>query len=49
MQVYGAWMYSLETMIQEAKKRKTCAWFVEGAEDYGSEFGDGGEVRLRRV
>ena len=48
MQVYGAWMYALETMIQEAKRRKTCAWFVEGTEDYGSEFGDG-EITLRRV
>jgi hypothetical protein len=49
MQVYGAWMYALETMIQEAKTRKTCGWYVEGAEDSGGGFGDGGEITLRRV
>ena len=49
MQVYGAWIYALETMIQEARGRKTCAWFVEGTEDAGGEFGDGGEITLRRV
>ena len=49
VQVYGAWMYALETMIQEAKEKKTCAWFVEGAEDSGGESGDGGEITLRRV
>jgi hypothetical protein len=49
MQVYEAWMYALETMIQEAKTRKTCAWVVEGAEDSGGESGDGGEITLRRV
>ena len=48
-QVYGAWIYALETMIQEARGRKTCARFVEGAEDQGGEFGDGGEITLRRV
>jgi hypothetical protein len=49
LQVYGAWIYALETMIQQARERKTCAWFVEGAEDAGGEFGDGGEITLRRV
>ena len=49
MQVYGAWMYALETMIQEAREKETCAWFVEGAEDSGGEFGDDGEITLRRV
>ena len=49
MQVYGAWIYALETMIQAGRGQKTCAWFVEGAEDSGGEFGEGGEITLRRV
>ena len=49
MQVYGAWIYALDTIIQEATGRKTCTWFVESVEDSGDEFGDDGEITLRRV
>jgi hypothetical protein len=49
MQVYGAWIYALETMILQARGRKACAWSVEGVEHAGGEFGDDGEITLRRV
>lgn len=49
LQVYGAWVYALETMMQQARGRQTCAWVVEGLEDSGDDFGEGGEITLRRV
>ena len=49
MQVYGAWIYALDTVMQEGRGRKTCAWVVERVEDSGGEFGDDGEITLRRV
>jgi hypothetical protein len=48
-QIFAAWQYALETMIQEAASRGTCSWKVEGVEDTGEgDFGDGG-ITLRRV
>jgi hypothetical protein len=48
-QIIGAWLYALDTMIQEAEASKTCSWTVEGADDdfYGDS--DGGDIELRRV
>jgi hypothetical protein len=48
-QIIGAWLYALDTMIQEAEASKTCTWTVEGASDdfYGDS--DGGDIELRRV
>ncbi len=49
-QVLGAWLYALDTIIQQASGRQTCSWFVEGLERAGEDdFGDGGEITLRRV
>lgn len=48
-QIYAAWQYALDTMIQSAAKKKTCSWRTEGAEDTGKgHFGDG-DISLRRV
>jgi hypothetical protein len=47
--IFGAWEYSLETMIQEATSKKTCSWEVEASEDTGEGgYGDG-DITLRRV
>jgi len=49
-QVYDAWLYALDTMIQQASGRQTCSWFVEGLQRADEDdFGDGGEITLRRV
>ena len=48
-QIVGAWMYALDTMIQEAQSSKTCSWTVEGAEDVEIDDSDGGDITLRRV
>jgi hypothetical protein len=47
--ILAAWLYSLDTMILEAKSRKTCSWIVEGTEDISLHGLDDGEVALRRV
>lgn len=47
--IIGAWMYALDTMIQQAESRKTCSWFVEGSEDGGADDFDGGDIMLRRI
>jgi len=47
--VIAGWEYALETMIQEARGKKTCSWQVEGDEETGGgDFGDG-DITLRRV
>jgi hypothetical protein len=48
-QIIGAWMYALDTMIQEAQSSQTCSWTVEGAEDVEIDDSDGGDITLRRV
>lgn len=48
-QILGAWIYALETMMQEAQTRKTCSWIVEGTEETGGDDSGGGEITLRRV
>lgn len=48
-QIYAAWQYALDTMIQSASCKKTCSWKVEGVENTGEgDFGDG-DITLRRV
>ena len=50
VQVFGAWLYALDTMIQQAGSSQTCSWQVEGLERADEDdFGDGGEITLRRV
>ena len=48
-QVFGAWIYALDTMIQQAKGRETCAWLVAGSESAADRLEDGGEIWFRRV
>ncbi|MCW5557062.1 MAG: hypothetical protein KIT22_04390 [Verrucomicrobiae bacterium] len=48
-QIIAAWLYALDTMIQEAESSKTCSWTVEGAGDDGFDDSGGGEITLRRV
>lgn len=47
-QIFAAWLYALDTMLQEAATKKTCSWKVEGAGDAGGDSGDG-DITLRRV
>lgn len=48
-QIYAAWQYALDTIIQSAATKRTCSWRVEGLEDTGEgDFGDG-DISLRRV
>lgn len=49
-QILAAWMYSLDTMIQEARSKKTCSWIVEGTEeDSLLNYLDDGDAALRRI
>jgi hypothetical protein len=48
-QILGAWMYALDTMIEEAGSNETCSWIVEGAEGPALDDSDGGDIMLRRV
>ena len=48
-QILAAWMYALDTMIQEAQTRKTCSWIIEGTEAIAMGDSDGGDITLRRV
>ena len=48
-QIFAAWQYALDTMIQSASSKKTCSWKVEAVEDASKgDFGDG-DISLRRV
>lgn len=48
-QIFAAWEYSLETMMQEARSRKTCSWHLESAKPSNEgDFGDG-DITLHRV
>src|SRR6185503_20233721 len=42
--IIGAWIYSLDTMIQEARTSKTCTWTVEGTENDVIDESDGGDI-----
>jgi hypothetical protein len=48
-QIFGAWIYALDTMIQAAKTNQTCSWTIEGSEDTTDDGSAGGEIGLRRV
>ena len=48
--VFDAWLYALDTMMQQAVSKQTCSWLVEGVEQSdGDDSGDGGEITMRRV
>jgi hypothetical protein len=48
-QIFAAWEYALETILQQAAGKQTCAWRVEDVEDAGDEDFGGGDITLRRV
>jgi hypothetical protein len=48
-QVIGAWLYALDTMIQQAETSKTCSWTIEGADEDTLDNSEGGDITLRRV
>lgn len=48
-QIYSAWMYALDTIIQQTSTRKTCSWYVEGLEQANEDDLGGGDITLRRV
>jgi hypothetical protein len=48
-QILEAWMYALDTMLEEARTSKTCTWIVEGTENVVIDDSDGGDITLRRV
>jgi hypothetical protein len=48
-QIFAAWEYALETMMQVAASKKTCSWRIADVEQSGeADFGDG-DITLRRV
>jgi hypothetical protein len=48
-QIFAAWEYALETMMLDARSKKTCSWHLEeSAQTGGNDFGDG-NITLRRV
>jgi hypothetical protein len=49
-QMLSAWLYALDTIMQQAERRPTCSWHLEGLQRPDrDDFGDGGEIALRRV
>jgi hypothetical protein len=48
-QIIAAWLYALDTMMQEASTRKTCSWTVEGSDNSQEGEAGGGDITLRRV
>jgi hypothetical protein len=48
-QVFAAWEYALETILQQATGKQTCAWTVAGVENIGDGDFGGGDITLRRV
>ena len=50
VRIYSAWLYALDTMMQQASTSPTCSWQVEGSQRADEDdFGDGGGISLRRV
>ncbi len=48
-QIIAAWEYTLETMIGQARSKKTCSWTIDEYEPTrDDDFGDG-DISLRRV
>ncbi|HEY5910664.1 MAG TPA: hypothetical protein VJA21_08685 [Verrucomicrobiae bacterium] len=47
--IHAAWLYALDTMIENASGAETCAWHVEGTDDAPGSIDGGGDITLRRV
>jgi hypothetical protein len=48
-QVVAAWLYALDTMMQQAECSQTCSWTIDGAADNVFDDSDDGDIGLRRV
>jgi len=50
-QMIAALEYALDTMIQQARSKQTCSWTLDDFENPNpnGDFGDGGDISLRRV
>lgn len=47
--IHAAWLYALDTMMENASWAQTCAWQVEGTDDAPSGVDGDGDITLRRV
>jgi hypothetical protein len=47
--IHAAWLYALDTMIENASAAKTCAWHVEGTDDAPASIDGEGDISLRRI
>jgi hypothetical protein len=47
--IHAAWLYALDTMIENASAAETCAWHVEGTNDAPGSIDGDGDITLRRV
>ena len=47
--IHAAWLYALDTMLENVSGTKTCAWHVEGTDDAPGQIDGDGDITLRRV
>jgi len=48
--IFTAWLYALDTIIENASRVQTCSWHVQGTDDEApGGFDSGGDITLRRV
>ncbi len=47
--IHAAWLYALDTMIENASGAETCAWHVQGTDDARGPIDGDGDITLRRV
>jgi len=47
--IIAAWQYSLDTLFQEARSKKTCSWQIAGADNTDDDDRGEGDITLRRV
>ena len=47
--IHSAWLYALDTMIENASGAETCAWHVQGTDPAPGPIDGDGDITLRRV
>ena len=47
--IHAAWLYALDTMIENASGMQSCAWHVQGTDDAPGTIDGDGDITLRRV
>ncbi len=47
--IHAAWLYALDTMIENASGAETCSWHAEGTDDAPGSIDGDGDITLRRV